>query len=118
MFTLSMNVDYVGEVFAGDRVQMTSRLIDYDLKRIRYFHEMRHMEKGYLAATNELLAMHVSMATRRSEPFSSAVQARLAQLKAAHAALPLPPQFGRTLALRTSVPRHPPRITPSREMKR
>ena len=40
LFTLSMNVDYVGEVFAGDPVRIVSRLIDHDHKRIRYFHEM------------------------------------------------------------------------------
>jgi len=100
LFTLSMNVDYLGEVFAGDSVRIASRLIDFDHKRIRYFHEMHHATKAYLAATNELLAMHINMATRRSEPFPPGVQERLTRMKSAHSAFALPPQVGRTLGIR------------------
>ena len=100
LFTLAMNVDYLGEVFAGDRVRIVSRLIDCDHKRIHYFHEMQHEAKGYVAASNEILAMHVDIATRKSAPFPIDVQARLAEMKASHAALPLAAQVGRTLGIR------------------
>ena len=99
LFTLSMNVDFLGEVFAGDSVHIVSRLIDFDHKRIHYLHEMYHSTNG-LAATNEILAMHVNMATRRSEPFPPAVQAELRRMKAADSALPLPAQVGRKLGIR------------------
>lgn len=99
-FTLSMNVDYLGEVFAGDRVRIVSRLLDFDHKRIHYFHEMHHATKAHVAATNEILAMHINMATRRSEPFPPAIQARLATMKSEHAAIPLPAQVGRKLGIR------------------
>ncbi len=98
-FTLSMNVDYLAEVFAGDSVRIVSRLIDCDHKRIHYFHEMHHAKKACLAATSELLSIHVNMATRRSEPFPPDVQTRLAEMKAAHAALPRPSQVGRKLGI-------------------
>jgi len=100
LFTLAMNVDYVGEVFAGDRVRIVSRLVDCDHRRIHYFHEMQHEAKGYVAASNEILAMHVDMATRKSAPFPTDVHARLAEMKASHAALPLAAQVGRTLGIR------------------
>jgi acyl-CoA thioester hydrolase len=100
LFTLSMNVDYLREVGAGDSVRVVSRLLDHDDKRIQYFHEMYHAQEGYLAATNELLAMHVNMATRRSEPFPLEVRERLATMKSAHAASPFPPQVGRKLGIR------------------
>jgi acyl-CoA thioester hydrolase len=102
LFTLAMNIDYVGEVFAGDRLRIVSRLIDHDHKRIHYFHEMQHEAKSYVAATNELLAMHVSMAKRKGEPFPADVRKRLAEMRAAHAASPLPPQIGRKLGIRRS----------------
>jgi|SRR5690348_2646414 len=100
VFTLAMNVDYLGEVFAGDSVRIVGRVIDCDYKRIHYCHEMHHATKGYLAATNEVLSMHVNMATRRSEPFPPDLQTRFAEVKAAHAALPLPQQVGRKLGIR------------------
>ena len=99
-FTLAMNVDYLREVFAVDSVRIVSRLIDCDHKRIHYFHEMHHATNAYLAATSELLSIHVNMATRRSEPFPADVQALLAEMKAAHATLPPAPQIGRKLAIR------------------
>jgi acyl-CoA thioester hydrolase len=102
LFTLAMNIDYVGEVFAGDRVRIVSRLIDHNHKRIHYFHEMQHEAKGYVAATNELLAMYVDMATRKSNPFPAEVRVRLAEMQAAHATLPLPAQVGRRLGIRRS----------------
>jgi acyl-CoA thioester hydrolase len=66
LFTLAMNVDYVREVMAGTRVRIESRLLDYDPKRIHYFHAMHDAREGWLAATNELVAMHVDMASRRA----------------------------------------------------
>jgi acyl-CoA thioester hydrolase len=99
LFTLAMNVDYLGEVFAGDSVRIVSRLIDCDHKRIHYFHEMHNATKPCLVATNELLAIHVDMTTRRSEPFPSDKQTLLAEAKAAQAALPLSPRIGRTIKI-------------------
>jgi acyl-CoA thioester hydrolase len=100
LFTLAMNVDYLNEVFAGDPVRMTSRLLDCDAKRLHYLHEMVRERDGAPAATNEIVALNVGMAARKSEPFPPAIAARLAAMKTAHAALPLPPQAGRVLGLR------------------
>jgi acyl-CoA thioester hydrolase len=99
LFTLAMNVDYLREVFAGDCVRIETRILDHDAKRIHYFHEMIHAGDGWLAATNELVALHVDMASRRSTPFPDHVAARLAALRAAPATRPLPPQVGRRLGL-------------------
>jgi len=100
LFTLAMNVDYVRETRAGDDICIATRLIDHDHKRVHYFHEMCSAGNGSLVATNELLAMHVDMETRRSAPFPESVAARLAAMQTAHDALPRPEQFGRRLGIR------------------
>jgi acyl-CoA thioester hydrolase len=100
LFTLAMNVDYLREAFAGSSVRIESRLLDHDPKRIHYFHAMVDARDGWLAATNELVAMHVDMATRRGAPFSRETQERLAAMQASHATLPLPEQAGRKLGIR------------------
>jgi acyl-CoA thioester hydrolase len=105
LFTLSMNVDYLREVFAGDEILITSRMLDHDHKRVHYFHEMHHAGEGWLAATNECVAIHVDMAQRRSAPFDDAAAARLAEMKAAHAALGRPDRAGRTLSITRERPR-------------
>ena len=99
MFTLAMNVDYLTEIFAGETVTIETRVLDCDAKRLHYFHEMRRDRGGATAATNEIVAVHVGMATRRSAPFPGGVADLLQSMKTAHAALPRPPRVGRTLGL-------------------
>jgi acyl-CoA thioester hydrolase len=98
-FCLEAHVTYHREVLNGDPLRFTTRLLGHDAKRIHYFHEMYHATEGYLAATNELMSLHVSLDTRRGAPMAAPVLARLARIQKAHDALPRPPQVGRTLGL-------------------
>jgi acyl-CoA thioester hydrolase len=45
------------------------------------------------------MALHVSMATRRTAPFPEDALARLEYVAKAHAPLPRPPQQGRVLGI-------------------
>lgn len=98
-FCLESHVVYVREVRAGDPLRFTSRLLAHDEKRIHYFHEMHHATEGYLAATNELVSLHVSQATRRGAPMTPEVLERLARIQKVHDQLPWPPQVGRRMGL-------------------
>jgi len=104
LFTLAMNVDYLHETLAGDGLRIATRLLDHDHKRIHYFHEMYREVDRTLAATNELLAMHVDMSTRRGMPFDDTVAVRIEAMKSAHAALPPPERVGRRLGIQPSRP--------------
>lgn len=97
MFTLGINVDYLREVFAGDALRITTQLLDCDAKRMRYFHRMFPAGGDQLVATNECLAVHVDMDTRRSAPFPDETRARIEGLLAAQRGLPPPPGAGRVL---------------------
>lgn len=98
-FCLEAHVTYHREVRAGDRLRFTTRLLAYDAKRIHYFHEMYHAREGYLAATNELLSLHVSQATRRAAAMAPDILERLARIQAAHDAQLRPPQVGRVIGI-------------------
>jgi len=102
-FTLEAHITYQREVAEGDPLRFATRLIDFDSKRIHYFHQMYHAGEGYLAATNELMSLHVNRETRRAAAMTPQIQQRLAQIKQAHAQLPLPEQVGRMIGL-TSKP--------------
>jgi len=99
-FCLEAHVTYHREVRAGDPLRFTTRLLAHDDKRIHYFHAMYHADEGWLAATNELMSLHVSHTTRRAAPMAPEVLARLAAIQRAHDALPSPPQAGRAIGLR------------------
>lgn len=98
-FCLEAHVTYHREVRAGDPLRFTTLLLAHDAKRIHYLHEMYHATQGYLAATNELMSLHVSEATRRGAPMAPEILARLARIQKAHDALPRPPQVGRAVGL-------------------
>ncbi|MEM9774937.1 MAG: thioesterase family protein [Chloroflexota bacterium] len=100
VFTLGMNVDYLQELFEGDPIRVETVLVDCDHKRVHYIHLMYHAEKGFLAATNECLGMHVGYESRKSEPFPQVVQDGMSEMLKAHQTLELPPQVGRKLGIR------------------
>ena len=98
-FCLEAHVTYHREVREGDPLRFTTRLLAHDAKRIHYIHEMFHGDAGYLAATNELMSLHVSQRTRRGANMASEILDRLGRIQRAHDPLPRPPQVGRVMGL-------------------
>lgn len=101
-FSLESHVTYRRELGEGDELRFTTQLLDFDEKRFHYFHQMYHAREGYLAATNELLSLHVSQETRRSAPMAPEILDRLAKILRAHRELPTPPQVGRVMGLKAA----------------
>jgi len=98
-FTAEVHVRYLRELHAGDPVRVTFRLLDFDAKRLHYFEELHHAEDNWLSATSENMALHVDMAARKTIAFPAKIAARLARMKSAHAALPIPQGAGRRIAM-------------------
>jgi acyl-CoA thioester hydrolase len=98
-FCLEAHVTYHREVREGDPLRFTTQLLAHDAKRLHYIHAMYHASEGYLAATNELMSLHVALATRRGAAMAPDVLARLAAIQKAHDALPSPPQVGHVIGL-------------------
>ena len=99
-FTLGANIDFIREVHQGDRLRLTTQLVDYDHKRLHYIHCMYHADQGYLASTNECLGMYIDLETRRSTRFSEEQMARFQQELQRGQQFPLPDEFGRKLGIR------------------
>jgi acyl-CoA thioester hydrolase len=98
-FCLEAHVTYHREVRAGDPLRFTTQLLAHDVKRLHYIHAMYHATDGYLAATNELMSLHVALATRRGAAMAPEILARLAEVQAAHDVLERPVQAGRRIGL-------------------
>ena len=98
-FTVETHTIYEQEVNVGDRLRVHTRLLGADAKRLHYFHEMFHIDGGYRAAEQELMALHVDLSTRRTAPFppdrAAAIQAALAS----STALPMPKEAGQRIAM-------------------
>ena len=99
VFTAEVHVRYLRELHAGDPVRVTFQLLDYDAKRLHYFEQLFHAEEGWVSATSENLSLHVDMASKKTAAFPREVTARLADMKASHALLPVPEVAGRRIAM-------------------
>jgi acyl-CoA thioester hydrolase len=102
VFVVEAHVTYENEVMEGDEVAVSTQILDADAKRMHVFHRMHKPgdPDGTTIATNELMILHMDMAERRSAAMPDAIQKRLTDLRTRHAALPHPPQAGRTIGIR------------------
>ncbi|MBV9376159.1 MAG: thioesterase family protein [Alphaproteobacteria bacterium] len=91
---------YEHELLLGDRVRVSTQMVGMDGKRLHLTHEMFMLAGGKRAAMQELMYVHVNLASRRVTPFPDDVRERVAAALAAHAHLPHPPWAGRRIALR------------------
>ena len=96
-FALEAHANFLREVREGAPLRFEARLVDFDAKRIHFYQEMFHANVGYLAASQESLSSHVSMATRRTSPMPEELLGHLAAVKAAHSVLPRPWQLGHVI---------------------
>jgi acyl-CoA thioester hydrolase len=99
VFVLEAHVTYDREVQAGDPLRITTQILDHDEKRLHFFHTMYHGSEGWLAATNELMMLHIDYATRRAAPWHPATLRRLDAMAAAHKVLRRPDKAGRVIGI-------------------
>jgi acyl-CoA thioester hydrolase len=100
IFTVEAHVTFRREVTLKTPLSFATQVIDHDAKRIHVFHDMVHAETGERLATAELMFMHVRQSTGKVEPFAAEQAARVAEIAAAHADLPRPPEIGRSVGIR------------------
>ncbi len=98
-FAAETHTLYRREVCEGETVRVTTRVLATDAKRLHLFQEMIHAASGEVSATHEQMCLHVDMRTRRVAPWPADRQAALRAALRAQAALPLPEEAGRRIAM-------------------
>jgi acyl-CoA thioester hydrolase len=101
IYTVETHIVYLRELKEAMPVSVTCQVLGFDEKRIQIFQEMRHAEANYLAATNEVLFVHVNQkGIARSAPMPQEAQQLLGDILESHAPLGQPAQAGRSISLR------------------
>jgi acyl-CoA thioester hydrolase len=98
LYTVETHLRNLREARLGDRLQLTLQVLGVDSKRLHILHEM-HGAGGELLATAEQLLLHADTRAGRAAPFPEPVAGRLAQIRAAHAALPVPGYVGHVISI-------------------
>lgn len=97
--TAETHVRYLREIHLDTPVCVRVQLIDFDEKRMHYFEELVHADKGWLSATAENMTLHVDMTARKVAPWPADLMRNFARLKEAHARLPMPADVGRRIGM-------------------
>lgn len=98
-YTVESHLNFIRELKGGAPLRFTSQILDHDSKRVQVFTHLYHATENYLAATCELMYLHVNQATQKVEAMPPAILDRVQAAAAAHAALPRPPQAGRRVGI-------------------
>ena len=98
-FTAENHIRYLAELHAGDRLWITTQVLNGAGKKMHLFHRL-HGGDGMLAATVETFLLHIDLGTRRPSLPTDEVSARLDSFAQDHAALGQPEGAGRYVGQR------------------
>jgi len=96
-FSGGIRVFYQRELHEGDAFTVTSTLLGFDEKRIRFMNQMYREDDGSEVALMESLSLHVDLTKRRVCAMHEPLGSRLAAVQAAQGAIELPPEIGQTI---------------------
>ncbi|RCS24481.1 thioesterase [Phyllobacterium salinisoli] len=99
IYTAEVHICYVRELHLDDAVTVTSQLIDFDEKRLHTYNEIIHRD-GWVAATAEVLSLHIDMSGPKVSPFPADIRPKLEFYRDAHSKLPMPTRVGRAIGIR------------------
>lgn len=99
LYTVEAHISYLRELKVGHAIHITHQLLGVDYKRLHLFQRMFHTEENYLAATMEVMYLHVNQEIGRSTAIPEAYLSPLQALAAEHSKLELPSQMGRAIGM-------------------
>jgi acyl-CoA thioester hydrolase len=100
IYTVEAHLNFLRELKADAPLRYATQLLGCDAKRFHVFHTMSHAHEGFVAATNELMFLHVDQAELKVTAMPEDRLSRVQAVCDAHAHLPRPPQAGRSVGLR------------------
>ena len=99
-FTVETHLSHLRQLEAGDRVHVTTQVLDCDEKRLHVFHVLLRVGEDDPLATAEQMLLHVDTESGRAAPSREPVRERAAELARRHGELPRPERAGRSVGVR------------------
>jgi acyl-CoA thioester hydrolase len=98
LYTAETHLHHLREARLGERLALTLQVLGTDAKRLHIAHEMFN-SGGDRLATGEQMLLHVDTRATSVTPFPADLAARLRQIAAAHAVLPVPDYVGHVMRI-------------------
>ena len=99
LYSVEAHLTWARELLLGQRLHVESLVLGADAKRLRIFHRLFASDAGHVAATMDVMMLHVVQGKdgARTDPFPGDVARRLQAIAAEHAAFPRPEEAGRAV---------------------
>ena len=98
-YSAECRIRYRQELHLGHKVRASFRLLDVGPKAIHFCQELIHAE-GWVAATGEGISLHIDQSGPKVVPYPAEEKAKLDEVLAQHAALPVPDWVGAPMRIR------------------
>ncbi|MGB7654262.1 MAG: carnitine 3-dehydrogenase [Novosphingobium sp.] len=98
-YTVETHIRHLGQARLGQKVEVRSRALGADGKRLQLFHEMTNLDSGAVIATAEHMLVHVDAKAERSAPAPAQIADAMQGLVAGQQHLAPPGGAGRSIAM-------------------
>ncbi len=98
-YTVETHIRHLGQARLGEPVEVRTRVLAADAKRLHLFQEMVSLKQNAVIATAEHMLVHVDAKAEKSAPAPQAMQDAALALVAGQAQLPLPDGTGRQIRM-------------------
>jgi carnitine 3-dehydrogenase len=98
-YTVETHIRHLGQARLGEAIEVRTRLLAADAKRLHLFHEMTSIAQDSAIATAEHMLVHVDAKAEKSAPAPQDMQTRVQALVAGQAHLPPPDGQGRQIRM-------------------
>ncbi|MDF3933656.1 thioesterase family protein [Pseudomonas citronellolis] len=100
LFTLEAHINYLAQARLGEPLEVRTRFIDRDLKRLHIVHELYREGGDAPLAVSEQMLMNMDFRAGRACVFAAPVEARIAECFRQYQGARHPGYCGRTIAIR------------------
>ncbi len=98
-YTVETHIRHLGQARLGEPIEVRTRVLAADAKRLHLFHEMVSLRQDTVIATAEHMLVHVDAKAEKSAPAPQEMQDKAQALVRAQSALPLPEAIGRQIRM-------------------
>ena len=99
LFSLECHVHYLHEIRLGARIEVRTRLLAHDAKRLHLYSSLHLAGEERVMSAAEQMLLHVDMAGPRSAPFQPEVLQRVQAMAQEDADWPRPAHLGKAIGL-------------------
>jgi carnitine 3-dehydrogenase len=96
-YTVESHIKHLGEAKSGEALYVTAQLLHVDDKRLHVFQRVHRVRDDKPIAVAEQMYLHVNTVAAKAAPADPTVRAKLAAILGAQAAMPRPPEAGRSV---------------------